>query len=612
MGGLHLSLPAGIKGTAQARALGQALRRLPAMLWETDARSTVLLASLQCLGTLVPVGQIWVAKLIVDRLVEALRQPHPLSARGGILLLVGVELGLALLGLALTEAIGFVRTMLAERLTAHVSARILAHAQQLDLATFERPAFYDRLRRAEESALYRPAGLLFRLLDLLGGGVMLAALAVVLTRLHPLALPLLLLASIPYAVVHSREAVHLHALATAQTPETREARYLAGLLSGDAAAKELRVFGLSDLLLGRYRRILERHERQLGALARRRSARSALTGLLPAAAYASIYGYFCLQALSGHITVGDLTLYTGVVLRSQDLLQQTMFSLSGIVEHSLFLDDYFAFLALQPAPRTATRLLPSSPIRRGIRFEGVSYRYGESERPAVEDVWLDLPAGETVALVGENGAGKTTLVKLLAGLYAPCEGRVTVDGCDLRNLDPEAWRQQIAVIFQDFVRYHLTARENIGLGRAEALDDELRIAAAAAWSGADAVVQRLPRGYDTVLGSRFGGGVGLSSGEWQRVALARAFMRDAPLLVLDEPAAGLDARAEYEIFNRVRDLARDRTILLISHRFSTVRMADRIYVLDGGRLVETGTHHQLLSRAGRYAELFQLQAAGYR
>lgn len=591
----------------------QALRKVPLLLWQTDARVTLQLCTLQTCQALVPIGQLWVAKLIVDRLVAALRLPAPLDQSRTILLLVALEFGLAAVGLVLREAIDFERQVLADRLTRYVSTRILTHAQQLDLEILERPEFYDRLRRAEESAFYRPAGLLFQSLIVLQGGITLLAMGVLLSRLHPLALPVLLLAAVPYAIVHSGAATQMYTLSTGQTPEVRQARYLSHLLSTDAGAKELRVFGLGDHLLGRYRSILKRHERQIIDFAWRRSLRSALAGVLPAAAYAGIYAYFTLAALSRHITVGDLTLYTGLVLRSQDVLQQTMLSLAQIFENSLFIDDYYALLALRPEMRANQGgPRPPLPIRRGIQFEGVAYRYPESECDALHDVSLELRAGETVAIVGENGAGKTTLVKLLARLYDPGVGRVSVDGVDVRELDLGSWRQQIAVIFQDFIQYYLTVAENIGFGQIDALNDQARIVAAAERSGADSVTEHLPQRYGTVLGRWFDQGVQLSGGEWQRLALARAFMRDAPILVLDEPTASLDARSEYEVFRRFRDLTRGKIVLLISHRFSTVRMADRIYVLDEGRVAEAGTHDQLMAHEGRYAELFHLQAAGYR
>ncbi len=596
----------------QSAEIGRTLRGVPLLLWQTDAPLSASLFTLQIAQTLVPLGQLWVAKLIIDRLVTALHLPRPLDDSHHILWLVALELGLATLGLLLREAINYQRQVLAERLTGHVSLNLLAHTQQLDLPILERPEFYDRLRRAEDSAFYRPAGLLFQLLAVVQGAVTLLGAVLILARLQPLTLPLLLLAAIPYALVQSGTAAAFYTLSMGQTPEARQARYFSHLLSTDDAAKEIRVFGLGSHLLQRYREILERSHAQIARLAWRRSIRSAASALLPAAVYTAIFAYFCLQALSRSVTVGDLTLYIGIVFRGQESLQQLMLNLSGVLENSLFLQDYRAFLRLQPVMATdAGGAQVSLPIRQGVRFDRVSYRYPGSAHNALTDVSLELCAGETVAIVGENGAGKTTLVKLLARLYDPDSGCITVDGHDLRHLGAESWRRNIAVIFQDFIRYYLTAAENIGFGQVDALDDTGRIEMAAERGGAAGVIACFPEGYRTVLGRWFDRGTQLSGGEWQRVALARAFMRDAPILVLDEPTASLDARAEFEVFSRFRELARERIVLLISHRFSTIRMADRIYVLDEGRVEESGDHEELMRRGGRYAELFQLQAAGY-
>lgn len=589
------------------------LRGAPVLLWQADRSRTAVLFTLQIFQTLVPLAQLWVAKLIIDRLVIALRSPHPTDASHSVLWLVLVEFALAVVSLILREAINYHRQVLAETVTAHVSIRLLTHTQRLDLPLLERPEFYDRLRRAEESAFYRPAGLLFQLLAVVQGALTLLAALLILARLQPFALPFLLMAAIPYAVVQSGTAAQFYTLSMGQTPEARQARYFSHLLSTDEGAKEIRVFGLGAYLLARYRDILLRNQQQIARLAWSRGLRSILAAVLPAAAYTSIFAYLCLQALGRHITVGDLTLYIGLVFRSQDALQQLMLNLSSTLENSLFLQDYRGFLRLQPVmPVHDGGARVSLPIRQGVRFDGVTYRYAGSTHDALADVSLELRAGETVAIVGENGAGKTTLVKMLARLYDPDVGSITVDGQDLRSLDAEAWRGNIAVIFQDFLQYYLTAAENIGFGQVDALDNTRRVEIAAERGGADDVLSRLPHGYGTILGRWFDGGVQLSGGEWQRIALARAFMRDAPILVLDEPTASLDARAEYEVFQCFRELTRDRIVLLISHRFSTVRMADRIYVLADGRVVETGDHEALMSRGGRYSELFRLQAAGYR
>lgn len=597
---------------SQWRDIWGAIRAAPLLVWQADAPLSTSLFVFQVVQTIVPLGQLWVAKLIIDEVVSALRRSRPLDELHHILWLVALELGLAMVGLLLREGINYQRQVLAERLTGYVSFSLLDHTQYLDLSMMERPDYYDRLRRAEDSAFYRPAALLFQLLAVGQGGVTLFAAVLILARLQPVTLPFLLVAAIPYALVQSGAAAAFYSLSMGQTPEARQARYFSRLLSTDEASKEIRVFGLGTYLLQRYRDILQRSLDRSARLAGQRAIRSAIAALFPTAVYTAIFAYFCLQALNRQITVGDLTLYIGIVLRSQDALQQLLSNLSGVLENCLFLQDYRAFMQLQPEMVTDPGGgQVSLPIRRGIRFDEVTYHYPGSTRNALANISLELRPGETVAIVGENGAGKTTLVKLLARLYDPDSGAVTVDGRDLRHLDADAWRRHIAVIFQDFIKYYLTATENIGFGQVDALDDAERIRDAAERGGAASLIDRYPAGYGTVLGRRFEQGTQLSGGEWQRIALARAFMRDAPILVLDEPTASLDARAEFDVFHRLRELTRDRIVLLISHRFSTVRMADYIYVLDGGCVVETGTHEELMTRGGRYAELFQLQAAGY-
>jgi ATP-binding cassette subfamily B protein len=588
------------------------LRSVAALLWEADARLLVVLGCSQAAQSLVPLAELWIAKLVIDRLVAALPGPHPATASTAILLLIGIALGLAVVRLAASEIVVFARQVLAERSIGFASLRVLEHVQRLDLETLENPKVRSHLRRVQEGLFFRPAALLFRLVSGLQGTVTLVTAAVLLVYLFPLALPLLVLAAVPYAAVQSGAAADLYSLSMGQTPETREAQYVASVLSGTEEAKEVRALGLGAHLLGRYRATLAGHERLIAAIARRRGLRSLIAALLPAAVYAGIFAFLGLRALDRTITVGDLTLYIGLVLRSQDALQQLTTDLSGAIENSLFMREYEAFMRIPPPATRPGRGLPAPALERVIRFEGVSYRYEGQDSDAVRDITLELPAGRTVAIVGENGAGKTTLVKLLTGLYRPQAGRILADGVDICHLDEDEWRGRIAVIFQDFIHYAFTAAENIGLGQVERLDDRARIVAAAEQAGAGTLIADLPQGYDTALGRLHREGAQLSGGQWQRIALARAFMRDAPLLVLDEPTAALDARAEFEVFRVLRDLTRGRTVLLISHRFSTVRLADYIYVLDGGRLIESGTHEQLVRSGGQYAELFELQAAGYR
>jgi len=597
---------------AQLRSAGTALRAVWPLLVRTDRPLTLVLGVAQAAQAVIPLAELWIAKLVIDRLVSALRTPHPSHAAVAILWLVALALILALLRIVAGEVGTYSRQVLAERVTIYCSEQLLARVQLLDLETLERPNVRTHLQRLQEGLFYRPAALVFRLVSGLQGSVTLITSAVLLLYLFPICLPLLVVAALPYAAVQSSAAVDSFTLSMGQTRPTRTAQYLASILSGPAEAKEVRILGLGGHLTHRYRQLLAAHQATIASLARRRGLRSALAALVPAVAYAGVFALLAARALDRQITVGDLTLYIGLVLRSQDALQQLATDLAGVVENSLFLDDYNSFLRITP-----TRLQPlrgwaaAPPVRRDVSFDGVSYRYPGAEEDALHEVSLQLPAGRTIALVGENGAGKTTLVKLLTGLYEPRSGTISADGIDLRSVDADAWRRQIAVIFQDFIHYALTVRENIGFGQVDQLQDRERIAQAAERGGAGGLIARLPAAYDTMLGRVMDEGAQLSGGEWQRIALARAFIRDAPVLVLDEPTSALDARAEFETFRVLRELTRDRAVLLISHRFSTVRLADYIYVLERGRIVEAGSHEELLRFGGRYAELFELQAAGY-
>jgi len=403
------------------------------------------------------------------------------------------------------------------------------------------------------------------------------------------------------------------------TPERRQLDYLRYIGASDISAKELKLFGLSDFLVGRYDRLSDEFYQANRSLAVRRSVASTLLSFVGTLGYYGAYAVIIYLTVIGHrspagvFTIGVLTFLAGSFRQSRDLIQRVLLSLSQVFEQSLYLEDLFSFLDIQPSIRRnpEAKQVPV-PIRQGFVFEGVGFRYPRAESWAVRNLNFTLAPGERIALVGENGAGKTTLVKLLARLYDPDEGRILLDGVDLREYDVDSLRRNVGVIFQDFVRYDFALKENIAVGNIARIEDNPAIKAAAERSLADSVAQRLAGQYDQMLGKRFEGGVDLSGGEWQKVALARAYMRDAQLLILDEPTAALDARAEYEVFLRFSELTKGRMAVLISHRFSTVRMADRIVVLKGGELVEQGTHKRLVELGGLYSELFQLQAAGYR
>jgi ATP-binding cassette subfamily B protein len=494
----------------------------------------------------------------------------------------------------------------------------MRHAATLDLEQFENAEIYDKLERARRQTVGR-IGLFTLLLATIQDLITLVTLAVALAVYVPWLLVLLAVAVLPSLLGETHFASLGYSLLYSWTPERRQLDYLRFIAASDISAKELKLFGLSDFLVGRYDRLSREFYEANKALAVRRSLVSSLLAAVGTLGYYAAYAVIIYLTVTGYrspagvFTIGVLTFLAGSFRQSRDLIQRVLLSLSQVFEQSLYLDDLFSFLAIEPRirPSAGARVVPS-PIRQGFTFEEVGFRYPGAEQWAVRGLNFTLAPGERLALVGENGAGKTTLVKLLARLYDPTEGRILLDGVDLREYDLFSLRRNVGVIFQDFVRYDFLLRENIAVGNIGRLEDAAVIESAASRSLADTVASRLAGGYDQMLGRRFEGGVDLSGGEWQKVALARAYMREAQLLILDEPTAALDARAEYEVFLRFSELTQGRMAVLISHRFSTVRMADRILVLRGGELVEQGTHEDLLALAGLYAELFQLQAAGYR
>ena len=502
----------------------------------------------------------------------------------------------------------------------------MEHAATLDLAMFEDPAFYDQLERARRQTTGR-VGLFTLLLGMAQDALTLASLVATLAAFDARLLALLVAAVLPGVLGEAHFAALGYSLLFRWTPERRQLDYLRFVGASDRTAKEVQLFGLAPWLVGRYKALADRFDADNRRLAVRRAGAGALLGLVSTGGYYGAYALVLARAVAGAISLGTLTFLAGAFARGRDLLQRLLGAVSDVAEQALYLGDLFAFFEMRPTITSPPGARPvPSPVRAGFVFEDVGFRYPGSERWAVRHLDLAVGAGERVALVGENGAGKTTITKLLARLYDPTEGRILLDGVDLRAYDLASLRASVGVIFQDFVRYDLPFDENIGVGQVETLAAgnghtgngavAAPIALAADRSLAASLLPRLPAGYRQMLGRRFDDGVDLSGGEWQKVALARAYLRDAELLVLDEPTAALDARAEYEVFVRFSELVRGRMAVLISHRFSTVRMADRIVVLrggdEGGRVEETGTHEALVAAGGLYAELFALQAAGYR
>lgn len=590
-----------------------ALRHVPPLLrmvWDTSPGLSIAVICLRFVSALLPVAMLWISKLIVDQVVAAVAGRAVIT--NDIWWLLGGEVALAVLGDGLSRATALCDSLLGDRFTNHVSLRMMAHATQLDLVSFEDPVFYDKMERARRQTTSR-LGMLASLASMTQQILTLLSLSVGIIAFSPWLLLLLIAAVVPPFLGETRFAMLAYSLMYQWTPERRELDYLRMLGASNNSAKEVKIFGLGDHLTERARQLFDRFYRDNRGLAIKRAVTGTLLNLLPTAGYYSAYAYILYRALTGTLTVGDLTFLTAAFARSRGLIEQIFASFSGIAEQALFIEDLFDFFRTQPSIASRPEALPAPrPIRSGFEFRGVSFAYPGSEKLVLDLVSFRIEAGERIALVGENGAGKTTLVKLLARLYDPTSGAILLDGVDLRDYKVEDLRNEIGVIFQDYMRYDMRVVENIGFGRIEELDDRDRVRQAAAKAYADSVVNSLPGGYEQMLGRRFEGGVDLSGGQWQKIALARAYMRDAQVLILDEPTATLDARAEYEVFLRFAELTRGRMAVLISHRFSTVRMADRILVLEHGRILEQGSHSQLVALGGRYAELFELQAAGYR
>jgi len=579
------------------------------LIWGCHPRLTLLLTVTTLLQSLTPAATCYTGKLIVDSVVQAVVDASSLYS---VLPAVALGIGVALTGMLLSRGGQLAQELLQDLLSNRINEMIITQATRLDLSFYETPRFYDMLQRAQREAGFRPLTLLAQMLTIAGSAVTTLSLLTLLLRFNPWIVLALVVTTLPVLLVQVRYGQEGFRLLNWRTPEVRKLAYYAQLLTADWSIKEIKLFDLARLFLERYKVLFARFYRENRSLTVRRNLAGATLALLSLLGYYGCYVYVISRAIAGTITLGDLTLYGSVFLQLQGGLANLLTGLSTIYENSLFINNLFAFLELCPviAPSANGRRCPER-WGEGFVFHDVSFCYPDTTRYVLRHINLRIRPGEKIALVGENGAGKTTLIKLLVRLYDPTEGYITLDGVDLREYDLDSLRQQISVIFQDFVHYYLPARENIGLGLSEALGDLERIVAAARKSGADSVIRALPQGYETILGRWFDEGHQLSLGEWQKVALARAFMRDALLLILDEPTASLDARTEYEVFQQFSVLTRDRMAVLISHRFSTVRMADRIVVLEQGRIVEEGSHKELLEQNGLYATLFNMQAERY-
>ena len=589
------------------------MRNLPAffkLVWQTNHWMTVVTSVLRILRSAMPLALLYVGKLIIDEVVK-LNHSHGTDTHH-LWVLVGSELGLAILTDALSRAITLMDSLLGDLFSNHTSVKIMEHAATLDLDQFEDSIFYDKLERARQQTVGRTI-LLSQVMSQVQDLITMGFLAVGLMAFNPWLIVLLLIAIIPAFLGESYFNDQSYALTRGQTPERRELDYVRYLGASDETAKEVKIFDLSGFIIERFRQLSGKFYDDNRRLSIRRSVWGTFFAVLGSLGYYAAYVVIIIKTVDGSVSIGQLVFLAGSFRQLRSLLEGILTRFTAVSQGAIYLRDFFEFFEIIPKIKAAANPLPfPKKLQQGFTFEDVGFRYVNSDRWANRHLSFTLHPGEKLALVGENGAGKTTLVKLLARLYDPTEGRILLEGVDLKEYDLADLRLNVGIIFQDYLRYQMTFAQNIAVGNIDQKENRPLIETSAQRSMADLLAARLPGNYDQMLGKRFADGVELSGGEWQKVALARAYMRDAQLLILDEPTSALDARAEYEVFQRFAELTKGKSAVLISHRFSTVRMADRILVLDKGELIEIGSHEELLIKGGRYAELFDLQAMGYR
>src|SRR3989449_2808691 len=619
------NLKQSVGGTAAA------LPRVIRLVWDASPAITTGLFAVTVVAGIIPAISAYISKLLVNAVVLGIEvHNHPntvadairfdfgpfrtpvFTVINGIIFIAVLQLVIFALIAFLSTARNITQQLLQNAVSMRIQLMVMEKAASLDLAFYEDPASYDLLRRAQTDSINRPVLMIstaFGLVQTLLTFITMIALLVVVS---PLLAVIALLTPIPAFIADTRYGWRGYNIARWGSRLLRRMNYMVTLVTTDSYAKEVKLFGLGGYFIDRYRLIAKAYYGTQRAQVARRYMTGFAWGNLSTIATSLTYLYVALQAIVGRLTLGDLTLYTTAASSVQGSIQGILGGFSGMYEHNLYLNNLFELMETKPTmPKAADPHKVPQPMRGEIRFDHVSFAYPGAEANALTDLSFTVNPGETLAIVGRNGAGKTTLFKLICRLYDPNEGRILIDGIDIRDFDPNELRAQIGAMFQDYVTYQATAAENIGLGNVPDIDDRERIEVAGAQAGAAELISGLPDGYDTALGKWFDHGVNLSGGEWQKVALARAFMRDAKILLLDEPTSALDAQAEYDLFERLRSLTRGRTAVYISHRFSTVRRADRIIFLEHGRLVEEGTHAELMRINGRYARLFRLQASAY-
>ncbi len=589
-------------------------RRALHLVWSTNPRLTVAFAALTLLAGVLPAAMAYIGALIIDAVLAAIKvaQDNGVTDMSRVFLLIAAE-GLIVVALAGAQrGIALCQSLLRAQLGQRVNEMILEKALGLELAQFEDSEFYDKLTRARREASSRPLSLINRTFGLGQNMISLVSYGVLLVQFSPWTVLILVLAGLPVFIAETRFSGEAFSLFRWRSPETRMQLYLETVIAREDNVKEVKLFGLGPLLLERYRDIYRRLYRADRSLAIRREGWGFALGLVGTGALYGAYAWIAVAAVAARITLGQMTMYLMLFRQGQSAVSAILSAIGGMYEDNLYLSTLYEYLETpvkHAGPGQARGPRPAD----GVRFEAVSFTYPGASEPALRDINLHIKPGESLALVGENGSGKTTLIKLLTRLYDPDSGRILLDGLDLREWDEGTLRQRIGVIFQDFSRYQFLVGENIGVGDVRYFEDEPRWRDAAAKGMADALIEGLPSGYATQLGKWFKNGMELSGGQWQKIALSRAFMRSgADILVLDEPTASMDAAAEATIFEHFRQLTKNRIAILISHRFSTVRMASQIVVIENGSIIERGSHEQLMALDGHYARLFSLQAAGYR
>ncbi|XXF81686.1 ABC transporter ATP-binding protein [Myxococcaceae bacterium GXIMD 01537] len=603
---------------ARLQSVGGLFRQLPGtcrLFWSASPRLALALMALTLVAAVLPAGIAWVGKLIVDGVVAAASAGDE-ALRQRVLWLVWLELGLMVASTGVERGLGLTRELMRAHLGNLLNERILQKALELELRHFEDSATYDKMQNARREASSRPLSLVMQCFSVVRNVITLSTYAVLLVSLSPWSVGVLVFASIPAFLAEARLAAEGFRLYSWRAPEGRKLNYLEWILTRDSHVKEVKLFGLGPLVLGRYRELFRKFFDEDRALAVKRMSWGMGLGLVSLGAFYGCYAFVASRAAQGAMTLGDMVLYLSVFRQGQGAFQGILTSIGSMFEDALFMSNLFTYLEI-PTGGEAPAALPPRSAPRGLgntlELRDVSFRYPGKEGWALRHVSLVLEPGRKLALVGENGAGKSTLVKLLLRLYEPTEGEILYGGVNIKDMAVEDLRARFGAVFQDFVRYQFSVAENIGLGHVPALEDRGRIVRAAEQGGASAVIAALPGQYDTMLGGWFEKGQELSGGQWQKLAVARAFMRDdAEVLILDEPTASIDAESEHILFERFQELAADRIAIVISHRFSTVRMADRIAVLHDGTVEELGSHEELMAKGGRYAHLFNLQARGYR